>query len=157
MRKTVGHETAEVKSPDTIDVEADAHVAVTSEDAAHPIERAFDGRGVPGGTEWVAGGPGEQRITVTFDAPQAVRAVVVEIEETRESRTQEIELAVAIGPGPLTVVLRQEFHFSPPGTTVERERWSIDRNDIRQARLVIRPDKGGGSTRARLTTLAFER
>jgi hypothetical protein len=156
MRKTVGAQAVPVKSPNTIDVEANAHVAVTSEDATHPIEHAFDGRGAPGGTEWVAGTPGEQTVTVSFDSPQAVRAVTVEIEEARESRVQEIELAVAHGSGPLVVVLRQEFHFSPSGATLERERWTIDRKDVRQVRLVIRPDKGGGSTRARLTTLAFE-
>ncbi|HEY4011921.1 MAG TPA: hypothetical protein VGM06_01175 [Polyangiaceae bacterium] len=157
MRKTVGAAAVQVKSPQTIDVDAHAHVAVTSEDATHPIEHAFDGRGAPGGTEWVAGGPGDQTITVSFDSPQAVRAVVVEVEETRESRLQEIELAVASGSEALVVVLRQEFHFSAPGTTLEREHWSIDRKDVRQIRLVIRPEKSGGSARARLTTLAFER
>jgi hypothetical protein len=157
MRKTVGSAAVQVKSPDMVDVEAEAHVAVTSEDAAHPIEHAFDGRGAPGGTQWVAAGPGDQTITVSFDSPQVVRAVVVEVEETGESRLQQIELAVAGGAGPLAVVLRQEFHFSPPGTTLERERWSIDREDVRQVRLVIRPEKGGGSARARLTTLGFER
>lgn len=157
MRKTVGGETVEAIRADTVDVETEAHVAVTSEDAAHPIERAFDGRGAPGGTEWIAGGSGEQRITVSFDSPQALCAVVVEIEDPLESRTQEIELAVASGTGPLEVVHRQEFHFSPSGATLERERWTMNRKDIRQVRMVIRPNKGGGSSRARLTTLAFER
>jgi hypothetical protein len=157
MRKTVGNEAVDVKSPDAVDVAAEAHVAVTSEDALHPIEHAFDGRGAPGGTEWVAGGPGDQTITVSFDSPQAVGAVVVEIEEVGESRTQEVELAVATEAGSLAVVLRQEFHFSPPGTTLERERWTINCKDVRQVRLVIRPHKGGGPARARLATLAFER
>jgi hypothetical protein len=157
MRKTIGREAVQVSVPDRIDVEADAHVSLTSEDAAHPIENAFDAYSAPGGTEWVASGPGDQTITVSFDSPRAVRAVVLEIEETSASRVQEVELAVADGAGPLAVVLRQEFHFSPAGATIERERWALDRGDVRQVRLVIRPDKGGGSARARITTLAFER
>ncbi len=157
MRKTVGAQAAQAKSSSTVDVETAAHVAVTSEDAAHPIEHAFDGRGGPGSTEWIAGAPGDQTITVSFDSPEALRAVVLEIEETREGRTQQVELAVATGDGPLAFVLRQEFTFSPSGATLGREHWAIDRKDVRQVRLVIRPDKGGGSSRARVTTLAFER
>jgi hypothetical protein len=157
MRKTVGGQKPDALPANAVDVETEAHVAVTSEDARHPIEHAFDGRGAPGGTEWIAGGPGEQRITVSFDTPQALRAVVVEIQDVLESRTQEIEFAVASGTGPLDVVHRQEFSFSPAGATLERERWTIDRKDVRQIGLVIRPSKGGGSARARLTTFAFER
>ncbi len=157
MRKTVGAHPVHAKPSNTVDVEAGAHVAVTSEDAAHPIEHAFDQRGAPGGTEWLAAVPGDQTITVSFDSPQAVSAVLVEVEDAHESRTQEIELSVASGDGPLTSVLRQEFHFSPSGATLERERWTLDRKDVREVRLVIRPNKGGGPARARLTTLAFER
>lgn len=162
MRKTVGESTKEApgraaRAPNELDVEHVAHVAVTSEALSHPIECAFDGERGPGATEWVAGAPGPQTITLTFDAPQRVRAVVVEIEERHETRTQEIELSSSSNGGASFEVLRrQEFNFSPAGATFERERWELERPGVTQLRLRIRPDKGGGTVLARVTSIAIE-
>ena len=163
MRKIVGDQAHAEPQPHGavdaaryVDVEASARVAVTSEDPAHPVENAFDGRGGPGATEWIASGPGPQTLSVIFDSPRAIRAVLLEIETAHEARTQEIELAVASGSGAAEVVLRQEFNFSAGGATFERERWVLDRRDVREVRLRIRPDKGGGAARARVTSLRFE-
>ena len=50
-------------------------------------------------------------------------------------------------------LIRQEFHFSPPGTTFERERWSVSAGAVTHLRLEIKPDKGGQIGRATLTSL----
>ncbi|MCA1686649.1 MAG: hypothetical protein LC745_11895, partial [Planctomycetia bacterium] len=64
-----------------IDVAAVATVLVTSEAPEHPVDHAFDGLPGPGGARWVAGEPGEQLLILAFDAPQAIRRVILEVEE----------------------------------------------------------------------------
>src|SRR4051794_13816232 len=70
-----------------IDVPATA--TVTSEVADHPVDNAFDGRGGPGGTCWVAAEPGDQTVILAFDAAQTLRRMILEIEELEVSRSQE--------------------------------------------------------------------
>ena len=48
--------------------------------------------------------------------------------------------------------IRQEFNFSP-GTTFEREEWSVPAERITHVRVVIQPDKGHARHRATLTSL----
>ena len=52
-------------------------------------------------------------------------------------------------------LVRQEYNFSP-GTTLEREEWTIRADGVSHLRLTIKPDKGGRPCRATLTTLALE-
>jgi hypothetical protein len=141
-------------TPVGIDIAALATVLVTSEDADHPIDHAFDGKRGPGGSRWIAGEPGEQAVILAFDSPQAIRRVALEIEEPEVARTQELQLAVS-GDGEQTYreVLRQEYNFSPPGTTFEREDWAVNSDAVTHLRLVIRPDKGGQPFRATITSL----
>ena len=138
-----------------IDVVASATVLVTSE-AGHPVDNAFDGLSGPGSTRWVAGEPGEQSVILAFDAPQSIRRVALEIEEVDLARTQELDLAVS-SDGGLTYreVLRQEYNFSPPGTTFEREDWAVPAGVVTHLRLQIRPDKGGRLGRASITSLVL--
>jgi hypothetical protein len=146
------------KSPDSvpgeIDIAAVATVLVTSEDTGHPVDHAFDDRRGPGGSRWVAGTPGEQTVILAFDAPQSVRRVVLEVEEPEVARTQELHLAVSCDGGQTyRELLRQEYNFSPPGTTFEREDWAVTTEGVTHLRLVIKPDKGGKPCRATLTSL----
>ena len=138
-----------------LDIAAVATVLVTSEDLTHPVDHAFDGHQGPGGTRWVAGEPGERTLILAFDAPQAIRRVALEVEEREVARTQALQLAVS-GDGGETYreLLRQEYDFSPPGTTFEREDWAAAEG-VTHLRLVIRPDKGGKPCRATITTLAL--
>src|SRR3954454_9868444 len=78
-----------------IDVPATATVTVTSEVADHPVDNAFDGRGGPGGTCWVAAEPGDQTVILAFDAAQTLRQMILEIEELEVSRSQELEVSVS--------------------------------------------------------------
>jgi hypothetical protein len=158
LRKQIIGAAREAPSATTgdIDIAAVATVLVTSEDPEHPVEHAFDGHRGPGGTRWVAGEPGEQALILAFVAPQAIRRVALEVEELVVPRTQEIQLAVSHDGGQTyRELLRQEYNFSPPGTTFEREDWAVDSNAVTHLRLVIRPDKGGKPCRATITSLGL--
>ena len=138
------------------DIAALATVLVTSEDPAHPIDHAFDSHHGPGGSRWIASEPGTQRLVLAFDTPQAIRTLHLEIEEPEVSRTQELLVAISRDGGhTYQELLRQEYNFSPPGTTFEREEWSIPAEGVTHLQLVITPDKGGKPCQATLTTLAL--
>lgn len=131
-----------------------ATVQVTSEDPAHPIDHAFDARRGPGGSRWIAGEPGEQAVILAFDRPQLIRRIGVEVEEPEVGRTQELTVGVSSDGGrTYRELVRQEFTFSPPGTTFERELWAADVERVTHLRVAIRPDKGGRVGRATLTAL----
>ena len=133
-----------------------ATVQLTSEEADHPIDNAFDHNRGPGGSRWIADGPGAQTVILLFDSPQTIRKIGVEIEELAVSRTQELSLSVSADGGrTYRELLRQEFTFSPPGTSFERERWSVSAGAVTHLRLDIKPDKGGRVGRATLTALTL--
>jgi len=149
-------EPGRLPSFELIDVATLAQVMVTSEDADHPVEMAFDGRGGPGGTRWVAAADGEQTLIVAFDDPQRVHGILLEIEEPEVARTQQLQVAISTdGGGSYREIVRQEYNFSPPGTSFERERWSAEAEGVTHLRLVIAPDKGVRPGRASVTTLAL--
>src|SRR3954466_4829395 len=143
-------------TPGEIDIAAVATVLVTSEDPGHPGDHAFDQQRGPGGSRWVAGEPGEQTLILAFDAPQTICRILLEVEEPGVARTQELQLAVS-GDGGQTYreLVRQEFNFSPPGTTFEREDWAVAAERVTHLRLLIKPDKGGKPCRATLTSLTL--
>jgi len=118
-----------------------ATVQVTSEQGNHPIDNVFDNRQGPGGSRWIADGPGEQTLILVFDSPQTIRKVSLEVEELWVSRTQEL--------------VRQEFTFSPPSTSFEREVWSVAAEGVTHLRIDIKPDKGGRVAQATLTSLSI--
>jgi hypothetical protein len=139
------------------DVATLATVLVSSEDPQHPIDHVFDHRRGPGGSRWIAGSPGVQTVILAFDTPQTIRRLVLEIEEPDASRTQELQVSVSHDGGrAYRELLRQEYNFSPPSTTFEREEWALRAEAVSHLRLMIKPDKGGGPCRATLTSLALE-
>ena len=139
-----------------MDVGTIATVLVSSELTGHPVENAFDGQRGPGSSRWVSETGGEQTLNLAFDVPQTIRTVVLEIEETEESRTQELQLAVSRdGEKTYRELLRQEFHFAPGGSTFEREEWTINAEGVTHLRLQIKPDKGGRPCRASVTSLVL--
>jgi len=140
-----------------MDIAALATVLVTSEDPDHPIDHAFDGERGPGASRWISAQSGPQTVIVAFDTPQTVRTLLVEVEEPDVARTQEMEVSISTdGGSTYRHVLRQEYNFSPPGTSYESERWSIAAAGVTHLRVTIKPDKGGKSGRATLTALALE-
>ena len=104
----------------------------------------------------MAGEPGEQAVILAFDAPQTIRQIILEVEETEVARTQELQLAVSNdGAQTYRELLRQEYNFSPPDTTFKREDWTVSAEDITHLRLQIKPDKGGKPCRATITSLVL--
>jgi len=139
------------------DIAAVATVLVSSEDPRHPIDHAFDGQRGPGASRWIAAQSGEQTLILAFDTPQTIRKILVEVEEPEISRTQEMAVSISQDGGQTyRELMRQEYNFSPPGTTLEHEEWSIKADAISHLQLRIKPDKGGKAGRATLTTLALE-
>jgi hypothetical protein len=139
------------------DIAATATVLVSSEDPEHPIDNVFDSQRGPGAKRWVAEQSGEQTLILAFDTPQTLRKVLVEVEERDVSRTQEMDVSISDDGGQTyRELVRQEYNFSPPRTTLEREEWSVNADGVSHLRLRIKPDKGGRACRATLTTLALE-
>ena len=119
------------RTSDAIDIAAVATVLVTSEEPDHPIDLAFDDSRGPGGSRWIAGEPGEQTVILAFDRPQAIRRVALEVEEPEVARTQELQLEISTDGGrTYQELLRQEFNFSPPGTTLQREDWAVNSDAV---------------------------
>jgi hypothetical protein len=133
-----------------------ATVLVTSELPDHPIDHMCDGQRGPGSTRWIAEQPGDQTVVLAFDTAQNINIVSLEIEETEVSRTQEVTLATSRDGGQTyRELLRQEFNFSPSGTTFEHEEWRLAAEGITNLRVWIRPDKGGKPCRASITSLVL--
>src|SRR5438045_860282 len=95
-----------------------ATVEVTSEDPRFPIESVFTGT-TPG---WRAGHAGDQQIRLIFDEPISVRRIQLRFEEPAAKRTQELVLRWSRAQGgPSTEIIRQQWNFSPDGSTTEVE------------------------------------
>jgi F5/8 type C domain len=151
------HRTMSDRSAAEKNIAAVATVLVSSEDPRHPIDYAFDGQRGPGASRWIAAQSGEQTLILAFDTPQTIRKILVEVEEPEISRTQEIAVSISQDGGQTYhELMRQEYNFSPPGTTLEHEEWSIKADAISHLQLTIKPDKGGKARHATLTTLALE-
>jgi hypothetical protein len=133
-----------------------ATVQVSSEQSDHPIDNVFDTSRGPGGSRWLADEPGEQTLILVFDSPQTIRRIGVEVEEVAVRRTQELSVSVSSDGGrTYREIVRQEFNFSPPGTSFEREVWSVAAEAVTHLRLEIKPDKGGQIGLATLTSISL--
>jgi len=138
------------------DIATIATVQVTSEAPEHPIDHAFDEHRGSGGTRWVAAELGEQTVILAFDTPQTINQILLEVEELEVARTQDLQLCLSCDGGrAYRELLRQEFNFSPGGTTFEREKWTVWAQGVTHLRLVIKPDKGGKPARATLTSFVL--
>lgn len=137
-----------------IDIPAVATVIITSEDPSHPIENIFSNDDQTGTHRWVAANPGEQYVILDFDTPQTIRRINLAIEETEIQRTQELTIAISSDHGKTyQELIRQEYNFSPPETTWERETWQVSADRVCQLRLHITPDKSRKPCRATVTSL----
>lgn len=115
-----------------------AQVEVTSEDPERPIEAALSELGTSG---WRAADPGEQRVTILFDAPELVRKMTLQFVETDRPRTHEFVLTWSSKiEGPAHIIVRQQWTFSPSGSTTESETYVVDLSDVRMLELMIKPD-----------------
>lgn len=153
MRKRILHiETRKSRPEDKewLDLERLAEVEITSEDAAHPIETAL----IPAGNGgWRAGESGKQSVRLLFDQPLRLRRIQLLFEEEERSRHQEFVLRWSSDGESFREIVRQQYHFSPPGTSREEEEYRVDLDKVRALELVITPETGGGEARATLQRL----
>jgi hypothetical protein len=123
-------------------------VEVTSEADGYPVESAYSFGAGPG---WRAAFPGKQRIRLTFDPPQSIQRMRVQFNELEVARTQEFTVRWSRGPGePLKDVIRQQWNFSPDGSTTETEHYVVDLQGVAILELIIDPDRGAGQALATL-------
>ena len=117
-------------------VEQLAEVEVTSEAPNFPIESAIlpgrDGRG------WRAAENGEQIIRLIFNAPTPLRRIKLQFSETQTERTQEFVLRWSNGR-PFREIVRQQWTFSPQGSTSEVEDYRVDLDQVRVLELALKP------------------
>jgi hypothetical protein len=115
-----------------------ATVEVTSEDPAFPIESVFSSKSGPG---WRASQKGEQQIRLIFDQAVAVHRIQLQFVEASRDRIQEftVRWSSADGGAPKEIV-RQQYNFSPGGSTSETEDYEVNLDGVSTVELVIKPD-----------------
>ena len=125
-----------------------AEVEVTSEADGYPAESAFNFGAGPG---WRAASPGKQRIRLALDQPQSIQRMRFQFHEPDFARTQEFTVRWSRGPGePLKEIVRQQWNFSPDGSTIESEDYVVDLQAASILELTFDPDRGAGEALAKL-------
>jgi len=121
-----------------LDLDKIAQVAVTSEDSNCPVESAFLAGASSG---WRAGGKGEQTIRLIFDPPQRIRRIWLRFVETKTERTQEFSLRWRRKKDGLErEIVRQQWNFSPVGSTTEVEDYQVELDGVSSLELIVNPD-----------------
>jgi len=141
MRKSVVSpvsNTPEFPSAVWMDLEVVASATMTSEDEAHPLEHAITA-GTAGG--WKASTPGIQVIRFTFDTPKTVKRVRLVFKEEAKERSQEFALVAILRPEVRKEIVRQQWGFSPGGSTTEVEDYTVDLSDVVGLELTIDPGR----------------
>jgi hypothetical protein len=119
------------------DLERIARVEITSEDEAFPIEHAL---GKVETTGWRAAGTGPQIIRLHFDEPLTIHRIYLHFIDKTAERSQ--EFAIFAGSGTeLREVVRQQFSFSPGGSTEEIEDYTVALEHVTVMELKIDPDR----------------
>lgn len=140
MRKSIVSPSAPAVTPirdNWRDLERIARVEITSEDPAFPIEHAL---GKTETTGWRAASTGPQVIRLHFDEPLTIRRIELHFVEKAAERSQ--EFAAFAGSGTeLREVVRQQFTFSPGGSTEEIEDYTVALDHVTVLELKIDPDR----------------
>lgn len=124
----------------------DVEVELTSEHPDFPIEGALVG---DERQPWRADAHGPQTIRLSWPAPITIRRLRFVFEEHGHARTQEFVVRAHTRAGTREIV-RQQFTFSPPGTTVEREEYSTNLEGVACLELAIVPAIDGSAAVATL-------
>jgi uncharacterized protein (DUF736 family) len=137
-----------------LDLTRIASVELTSEDPNFPIESCFS----EGGRGWRSGEPGTQIIRLSFDQPVSVKRVALAFVETEKERTHEFTLRWSDErSGRFNEIVRQQWNFSPHGSTKEVEDYRVNLDGVRVLEVVINPDLGGPRAVATLARLRIAR
>jgi hypothetical protein len=142
MRKRItGQRSADTpvdSDQDWLNLEQIATVEVSSEDPAFPVESVF----LPGkGPGWRAAQPGEQHIHIIFDEPVTLRRIQLQFREPERERTQQFTLRWSPAKGGQVLdIVRQQWNFSPAGSTTEHEDYVVALDAVAVLELAIQPD-----------------
>ena len=154
MRKRIINQGLQDVSPTNqqwLNVETLAEIEVTSEDAEQPIESALI---LNAGRGWRAARPGQQTIRLLFDEPQRIKRLHLVFQEDEQERTQQFVLRWSSDGGrSYREILRQQYNFSPPETTCEREDYKVDLAGLTTLEVSIIPNITGGTACASLAQL----
>jgi hypothetical protein len=137
---------APIADHDWRNLDEEVEIELTSEHPDCPIEGALLPDGADG---WRADAPGAQTISLSWPSPITISRIRLVFEELGQSRTQEFVIRAGTNDG-MREVVRQQFTFSPPGTTVEREEYSTNLDRITRLELTIIPAIDGGAAVATL-------
>lgn len=127
-----------------------AEVEITSEDADHPIEEAFQ----PERSGWRASVSGRQIIRLRFDSPQTIKRIRIQFVEPTAKRTQEFVISWAPeDEKSYREIIRQQWNFSPDSATHEVEDIHIELTGVKLIELIITPDISSAFSFASLARL----
>lgn len=153
MRKRIIGQPGRTQEPGSeekwLDLERITEVEATSEDPRFPLESALtlesEGQG------WRASESGEQLVRIVFDEPTPLHQIRLQFLETQTPRTQEFVLRWAGKRNePLREIVRQQWTFSPNGSTSEIENYQVNLVGVGVLELAIKPDISGGNALASL-------
>ena len=152
MRKRIVRQAAiqseSISAETWLNLEQIVTVEVTSEDPDFPIESVFGGKSRLG---WRAVEKGNQQIRVIFDQPISVKRIRLRFVETELARTQEFTLGWSgVRGGHPREIVRQQWNFSPAGSTTEVEEYQTNLEAVAVLELAIQPDLQGGDAKATL-------
>jgi hypothetical protein len=144
VRKTItaATRTTHSESGEWLNFSELASVEITSEHPDHPIEGSLDCRG---GRGWRAAEVGEQQIRIVFDRPTPVRRIQLRFTEAAVERTHEFTLRWYGADGSPGLIARQQWNFTPTGSTLEFEDYHVDLEAVYALELNIRPALNGGA------------
>jgi hypothetical protein len=127
-------------------------VEVTSESPDFPIESVF---GFGNGLGWRAAEPGQQLIRIVFDEPRSVHRIQLRFSEQEVERPQEFTLRWSGSPGDdFREIVRQQWNFSPQGSTSEIEDYRVSLPGVSTLELTITPDLRSKNANGQLVPVA---
>lgn len=136
---------------DWLDLEKIAEVEISSEDRDYPIENALLEAGAAG---WRAAEPGVQIIRLLFPNPQSLSRIWLNFVEASIERTQEYTVRYSTDQGQsYQEIIRQQWNFSPSGSTSEIQDFSIKLTDVSTLEISINPDISHANKFATLASL----
>jgi hypothetical protein len=126
---------------------------ISSEAPNHPLEHALQ---IDHEGGWRAAVPGKQLIKLTFDSPQHIHHVRLEFIETEVSRSQEFALFVTTSTEPRRDILRQQWSFSPDGSTSEVENYLVELQKVTSIELELDPGRHDSGVFASLQVMLLD-
>jgi hypothetical protein len=79
-------------------------------------------------------------IRIVLDNPRPLHRIRLEFSETEIERTQEFTLRWSQAGGPFREIVRQQWSFSPQGSTSEIEEYHVDLDSMSVLELALKPD-----------------